>query len=143
MELTQALGIDLTALVEGAGDGEDTATIEIVSRNVTPEMASSDGSCRLKVFSPPHMAGVTEWYELTIQPGGSLDSAAHSAGAFEHLTVREGSLSVSSGSATQTVDAGETARYPADISHRIANEGRSTGPGVARGGFSHLMVDFA
>lgn len=119
--LTQALGIDLTDLVEGAKSDAEAETIEIVSPHAVPEMTSPDGLCRLRIYSPPHMAGVTEWYELTIAPSGILDSAPHSPGAYEHLTVLEGSLTVTSGAARQKAETGDTARYPADIAHSIAN----------------------
>lgn len=119
--LTRALGIDFTDLIDGAESGDTDDPIEVVSRLGTPEVRSSDGLCRLRIFSPPHLAGVTEWYEVLIEPAGVLDSAPHSPGAFEHLTVFDGALEVTSATATRPVAAGETARYPADTDHRITN----------------------
>ncbi len=119
--LTRALGIDFTDLIDGAATAAADDAIEVVSRLGTPEMQSSDGLCRLRIFSPPHLAGVTEWYEILIEPSGALDSAPHAPGAYEHLTVFDGTLDVTSAAATRPVAAGETARYPADADHRIAN----------------------
>ncbi|MCW2310104.1 helix-turn-helix domain-containing protein [Rhodobium gokarnense] len=121
--LTRALGIELADLVDGAVPAGTGGTIEIVSPHAIPEMRSPDGQCRLRIFSPPQMAGMTEWYELTVEPGGILDSSAHTHGATEHLTVYEGALTVTSGGASERAHAGDTARYPADTAHSIANRG--------------------
>ncbi len=61
--------------------------------------------------------------------GGALNSAAHASGAFERFTALDGTFEIRSGKATQKLEAGETARYCADVEHRIAN----VGPIEARG----------
>lgn len=119
--LTRALGIDFADLVDDAGPSEPGDIIEITGHQATPSMQSADGLCRLRIFSPPHLAGVSEWYEIEIDPGGALDSTPHAPGAFEHLTVYDGKLEVTSAAASRVVGSGETARYPADTEHRIAN----------------------
>lgn len=125
--LTRALQIDFSELIGGARTATmDVPAIDVVSRHNTPEIRSPDGTCRLRILSPPRLAGLTEWYEVEIAPGGQLDSAAHAAGAFEHLTALTSGLEVTSGGASRMLEAGETARYKADIPHAIRNAGGET-----------------
>ncbi len=119
--LTRALRIEFSDLIEGAAiPGEDNPVL-ITSTSMTPEMRSADGLCLLRILSPARLAGATEWYDLQLQAGGILDSAAHAPGAFEHLTALDEALEVTSNGSTRHLSAGETARYPADVPHRIAN----------------------
>ena len=59
--LTRALKIDISDLVEGgsAPHRNDNA-VELVSSANTPEIRNADGSCRLRILSPPKFAGETE-----------------------------------------------------------------------------------
>jgi transcriptional regulator with XRE-family HTH domain len=129
--LTRALRIDFNDLVQsGAVPAGDTSAIELVTASNTPEISNADGSCRLRILSPPKLAGATEWYELEIAPLGSLDSAPHAAGAFEHFTALSTGFEVSSGGSSQTLKAGETARYAADVPHRITNTSKRPAKGL-------------
>ena len=67
--------------------------------HATPSLRSPDGKCELRILGPIELAGQFEWYELTVQPGGRLESEAHEPGSREHLTVLgNGPLEVRSGS---------------------------------------------
>lgn len=127
--LTQALDITFSELV---GQGSATASIdhiEITSRAHTPEIRSPDGMCRLRILSAPRLAGQTEWYDVVIDPGGVLESEAHAPGAFEHFTALTDGFEVTSGDNTKRLAAGETARYPVDLPHSIANTGQAPARG--------------
>jgi XRE family transcriptional regulator, regulator of sulfur utilization len=69
------------------------------------------------------MVSVTEWYLVTFEPGGQLASEPHSPGTNEHLHCADGEIIVSSGSSTTVLHAGETARYAADVPHRLVSTG--------------------
>ena len=56
---------------------------------------------------------------MRLNEGGVLDSQPHRRGAREHLTVIEGKLAVTSGGAVEKIAQGDTARYAADVPHRI------------------------
>jgi transcriptional regulator with XRE-family HTH domain len=127
--LTQALKIDFADLV-GSGNTANVDQIEVTSKAHTPEIRSSDGRCRLKILSTPRLAGLTEWYDVEIDPGGALDSEPHAAGAFEHFTARTEGFEVTSGTSTMRLREGETARYPADVPHRISNVGDTLARGL-------------
>ncbi|MBB3962968.1 MULTISPECIES: XRE family transcriptional regulator [Rhizobium] len=127
--LTRALKIDFADLLEGGTAPVEPSPIEIQSTAHTPEIRSDDGRCRLRILSPARMAGSTEWYEVEIQPGGILDSAPHAPGAFEHFTALTSGFEIASGGTTKDMKSGETARYPADVPHHIANKSAK----IARG----------
>lgn len=126
--LTRALEIELADLV--AAEPAPGDAVEIVDAGGTPEIRSADGKCRLRILSPPRRAGDVEWYEVEMAPGGRLDSGAHAAGAVEHFTAMTTGFEVTSGSATRTLKAGETARYRVDVPHSIANHGGRTARGI-------------
>jgi transcriptional regulator with XRE-family HTH domain len=119
--LTQALGVDLAELVAGGAVPRHTGAIEITTAAHTPEIGSPDGAWKLKILSPPSLAGRVEWYEVDLAAKAKLQSAAHAPGTIEHLTAWTEGLSVTAGDLTETLRRGETARYRADVAHEIAN----------------------
>jgi len=127
--LTQALGIEFSELIAGSSVLHKPA-IAVMSAEQTPEIVSGNGACRLRILSPMQTAGESEWYAVEMAAGGTLASAPHSAGAVEHFTALSGEFSVVSGSEERTVAAGETARYPADVNHAIANVSGEVGHGI-------------
>lgn len=131
--LTRALGLDLNGLV-GTVSG-DPRSIERQPGHSTPVIRSADGSCALQILSPASMVSITEWYLLDFDPNGRLVSEPHSAGTNEHLHCTEGEITVTSGDLTTVLHAGETARYAADVPHRLT----STGTGSAK---AFLVVAF-
>ena len=101
------------------------ATLIGLTAGGTPLLASPDGKCELRILGPIELAGRFEWYLLTVQPGGTLDSQAHEPGSREHLTVHSGALEVQAGPESTRVRHGETARYAVDVPHRIHNPGKT------------------
>lgn len=120
--LANALRVELSELLSGARS--NAPAIETVAAHATPGLNSPDGLCHLRILGPIDLAGQFEWYELSIKPGGALESAPHEPGSREHLSVLSGSLEVTAGGAEQTVKAGETARYAVDGVHAIRNKGK-------------------
>ena len=123
--LANALGVDIGSLL---GDQPRLAApaISIVHAHGTPSLRSPDGLCDLHILGPIELAGNFEWYTLSIQAGGVLESEAHEHGTREHLTVMTGSLEVSTGGEHQRIKQGETARYAVDRKHAIRNPTKST-----------------
>ncbi|MBV8469207.1 MAG: helix-turn-helix transcriptional regulator [Burkholderiaceae bacterium] len=122
--LANALRVELAELL--GGERHSAPAIEVVHAHNIPSMSSPDGLCQLRILGPIDLAGDFEWYELTIQPGGALESAAHEPGSREHLSVLKGMLEVSATQASHmvqtVVQAGETARYAVDGPHAIRNK---------------------
>ena len=76
--------------------------------------------CRIMILSPPEDAGGHEVYDIRLDSGAELDSRPHGPGTMEQLTVLEGQVTVQSGTATEALSPGDTARYAADVTHKIA-----------------------
>ncbi|MBS7706308.1 helix-turn-helix transcriptional regulator [Chelatococcus asaccharovorans] len=119
--LTQALGIEFSELIGGSGAPPRTGYIEITTKTYTPQIWSADGLCRLKILSSPPLAGRMEWYEVEIEAGGRLESEPHAPGTFEHFTAQSEGFEITCGENAAQLREGETARYPADVSHCISN----------------------
>ncbi|MFG6431349.1 helix-turn-helix domain-containing protein [Roseateles sp. LYH14W] len=121
--LANALGVEMGELL--GGERAATPAIETVPAHATPGLTSPDGLCKLRILGPIELAGQFEWYELSVQAGGLLDSHAHEPGSREHLSVLTGSLEVTAQGVTSRLKAGETARYAVDGPHAIRNVGKS------------------
>jgi len=119
--LTQALDLPLEELVAADHAGEERSIIT-VDRSATPKLHNNETGAVLWLLGPAELVGRTEWYELLLEPGGHLTAQAHASGTTEHLTVLAGAVTVASGSAHVEVSEGETARYAADVDHRIVND---------------------
>ena len=121
--LANALGVEMGELL--GAERAATPAIETVPAHATPGLTSPDGLCKLRILGPIELAGQFEWYELTVQPGGVLDSQAHEPGSREHLSVLSGSLEITAQGAACRLKAGETARYAVDGPHAIRNTGKT------------------
>lgn len=123
--LTRALQVDFAGLLDGVDQPD---RIEVLRAGAVPSIDNMGRDCRIRILSPPDEAGRHEIYDLRFGPGGHLTSQPHRQGAREQLTVIEGALTVTSGQASEDLAAGDTARYPADVAHRIV---ASDGPARA------------
>jgi XRE family transcriptional regulator, regulator of sulfur utilization len=121
--LATAFGVPLGELL--GDDKPAQPLLTTVPAHATPRLASPDGKCQLRILGPIDLAGRFEWYQLSVQPGGTLDSRAHEPGSREHLTVHGGTLEVHAGAESARLRAGETARYAVDVPHRIHNPGKT------------------
>ncbi|MBL4805905.1 MAG: cupin domain-containing protein, partial [Rhodobacteraceae bacterium] len=91
--------------------------------NRTPTIDSQGEGCRIRILSPPDQVGRLEVYEIGFAENGVLLSDPHRQGCVEHLTVLEGGLTVTTGTETATLNAGDTIRYAADCPHGIQATG--------------------
>lgn len=115
--LTRALQVDFAGLLDAPASDD---RIEVLRGADAPTIENRGEGCRIRILSPPEEAGQHEVYELVFSPGGALNSQPHRRGAREMLTVIEGRLIVSSGTAQQDLNTGDCARYAADTVHSIA-----------------------
>jgi XRE family transcriptional regulator, regulator of sulfur utilization len=124
--LTQSLGIDIADLLSHAQKSDqNTYFLEVIKDHQTPAIQSADGKCNLRILGPIDKVSQTEWYDLILEPGGLLESEGHGKGTTEHVTILEGTLSVRNAQKEQTISAGDTARYQADIPHFLKNNGKT------------------
>jgi transcriptional regulator with XRE-family HTH domain len=115
--LTQALQLDFAGLLEE----RPAPGIAVIRAGTAPVIQR--GGVTIRILSSPETIGAQEVYDLTFTAGARLTSEAHSPGCREHLTVLEGGLTVTSGTARESLGPGDVARYPADRPHEIAAEG--------------------
>lgn len=119
--LTQALGVDFAGLLGAeAAVSQTSGHVERLAADRTPTINSRGERCRLRILSPPGLAGAVEWYELQLDAGGALLSDAHAPGSMEHLTILDGRIAVQSGLCEEEGEGGDTLRYRADVGHRIS-----------------------
>lgn len=116
--LTRALQVDFAGLL----DEQPASRIEVLRIHEVPTIENRGSGCTIRILSPPEDAGSHEVYELRFAAGGVLDSDPHARGTRENLTVIEGALTVISGEGQDRLNAGETARYAADVPHRLEAE---------------------
>ncbi|QFT58318.1 anaerobic benzoate catabolism transcriptional regulator [Sulfitobacter sp. THAF37] len=115
--LTRALQVDFAGLLD---QDPQVSRIELLRAHDVPTINNLGSRCRIRILSPPEDAGRHEVYELRMDDGGTLDSDPHARGAREHLTVIKGQVTLTSGASQETLQASDTARYPADVAHSIA-----------------------
>ena len=117
--LTKALQVDFAGLLED----DLESRVEVLRSEDVPTIENHGAGCSIRILSPPEEAGRHEVYDLTFHDGGALNSQPHAQGAREHLTVIEGKMQVVSGEASVELNAGDTARYAADVAHKISTNG--------------------
>ena len=118
--LTRALQVDFAGLLE---HGEAADRIAVLRQAEVPQIDNMGEGCCIRILSPPEEAGKHEVYDIRFTAGGNLVSQPHRRGAEESLTVLEGRVRVSSGTAEELLAEGDTGRYAADTDHAIAAEG--------------------
>lgn len=114
--LTRALQVDFAGLLDAVAAPEH---IDVLRAAQVPVIGNMGQECSIAILSPPEDAGGHEVYDIRFKPGGRLSSQPHAPGTTEQLTVLEGEIEIVSGSVKERLQAGDTARYRADIAHCI------------------------
>jgi transcriptional regulator with XRE-family HTH domain len=118
--LSQALDISIERVLAAH---DDEPFVDVVSRADTPALLSDDGKVKLAIIGWIRTVEWLQWYDVTAEPGGELDSDGHQRGSIECLSVTAGSLEVEVGGRVERVEAGGTVRYRSDRRHIIRNIG--------------------
>jgi transcriptional regulator with XRE-family HTH domain len=114
-------GLSIAHLVEGGSKG---ALVEVVPHDDEQAIFADKNGCRVRTLSPLRMEKDIELYELRFAKGGSLESEPHFAGTREILTIASGRIGLLVGQEpVSLLQEGDTAHYPADRQHKIANAG--------------------
>ena len=114
--LSQALDVSIERVLS---TNEEDAFIEKIARPDTPILVSEDGKLRLAIIGWIKTVEWLQWYEVSAEPGGELDSEGHQRGSIESLSVSSGEFEVEVGGITQRAKAGETLRYRCDRQHIV------------------------
>lgn len=114
--LSQALDVSIERVLSS---NEEEAFIEKIARPDTPILVSEDGKLRLAIIGWIKTVEWLQWYEVSAEPGGELDSEGHQRGSIESLSVSAGEFEVEVGGIAQRAKAGETLRYRCDRQHVV------------------------
>jgi transcriptional regulator with XRE-family HTH domain len=125
--LSQALDISIDRVLATA---DDEPFIEKTSRADTPILVSEDSKLRLAIIGWIKTVEWLQWYHVTSEPGGVLESEPHQRGSVECLSVLEGEFEVEIGGVVQRARAGETLRYRCDRPHSVRCTGEAPGHAV-------------
>ncbi len=117
--LTRALQVDFAGLLE---ETKTSDQIEVLRQAEVPSIDNMGTNCRIRILSPPEEAGGHEVYDIRFDHDGTLNSQPHARGTREQLTVLEGAVRVTSGTAISEMQQGDTARYAADVTHSISSK---------------------
>ncbi len=120
--LARALDVSIERVLQTT---EEEPFLEKASHGDTPILVSDDGKCRLAVIGWIKTVDWLQWYDVSADPGGVLESEAHQRGSVESLSVSSGELEVEVGGVIDRVKAGETLRYRCDRPHIIRNVSQS------------------
>ena len=119
--VADALGTPLSELL-----GENQHPAVQVVRGTSSALLVDDDSGAIRESVLPAMDGV-EVVRYTVQPHSTAGPFhPHPAGAREVFIVLEGALEVRSGTHRVTLDVGEVAAVPGDLSHDLTNPGDVT-----------------
>ena len=121
LRIAQAFGMALGDLLETPGA---SSAIAIIRGDDHTHHYKSDKYCRVRTLSPLNLEKDVEFYEVLLQAGGALRSAAHFEGTREFLTVAKGQVRLESGADVEDLGAGDSACYRADVPHAIVNTGK-------------------
>ncbi|GJD53170.1 HTH-type transcriptional regulator SutR [Methylobacterium crusticola] len=122
--LSQALDVSIERVL---ATGDEEPFIEKSSRADTPILVSDDGRMRLSIIGWIKTVEWLQWYDLSADPGGELDSDAHQRGSVECLSVLEGEFEIDVAGAVQRARSGETLRYRCDRPHTVRCIGDAPG----------------
>jgi transcriptional regulator with XRE-family HTH domain len=122
--LSQALDISIERVLS---EQHEEPFISKSSRADTPILMSEDGKMRLAIIGWIKTVEWLQWYDVTAEPGATLDSDAHQRGSVECLSVMEGEFEVEIADVVQTARAGETLRYRCDRPHSVRCIGKEPG----------------
>jgi transcriptional regulator with XRE-family HTH domain len=114
--LSQALDVSIERVL---ATSDEEPFIQKSTRGDTPILVSDDGKVRLAIIGWIKTVEWLQWYDLSADPGGVLDSDGHQRGSVECLSVLEGEFEVEVGEVTQRAKAGETLRYRCDRPHVV------------------------
>lgn len=120
LRIARAFNMTLGELLEAP---EATSNVAIIRADDRAYHYRSDRHCRIRTLSPLNLEKDVEFYEVQLQPGGGLRSAAHFEGTREFLTVQQGRVRLESGGDVEQLGPGDSASYRADLPHAILNVG--------------------
>lgn len=119
--IADAFGVPVTRLLEGA----DEAAVRITGREAARVLwrGEAGGTGTILAATPPPWAA--ELWRWQLQPGEGFGGDAHAPATRELVWVESGGLTLSVAGERYELKAGECGRFPGDLPHAYANDGKS------------------
>lgn len=122
MSIARAFGMSIGEFLESPAV---SSNLHVIRKDDRTYHFRSGKNIRIRTLSPLFLEKDVEFYEVTLQPGAELRSAAHYAGTREFLTVETGRVRVTSGADSEDLEERDSVSYRADLPHSIRNLGDS------------------
>ena len=119
LRISDALGVGLPALVEPPR----SKPMKVTRRGEGATLWSSESGGRGVLVAGTRPPNVVELWDWTLNPGDHHKSEAHVQGTQELLQVHEGTVTISVGDQSVSLDAGDAVGFPGDVIHSYANVG--------------------
>lgn len=119
LKISDALGIGLPTLVELP----QSTPVKVTRRGDGATLWSSEAGGRGVLIAGTEPPNVVELWDWTLAPGDTHMSDPHTSGTMELVQVQQGTIVVTVGDQTITLDAGDGATFPGDAVHAYANPG--------------------
>ena len=119
LRLSAALGVGLPSLVEPAG----LAPLRVTRRGQGAVLWRSDAGGRGVLVAGTDRPDVVELWDWTLGAGDLHVSEAHAVGTTELVHVQSGSVTITAGDRSVTLEAGDAVTFGGDAAHSYANQG--------------------
>ena len=120
--IANALGVPFGSLVAA----EERQGLLVMRNGEASAISSQDGGYLSRPLFPYDSASPVEFYEVTVAPGHTQRSEAHSSRTRENIIVAHGALEIAVGrEAPVELSEGDAAYFLADVPHSYRNLGAS------------------
>jgi transcriptional regulator with XRE-family HTH domain len=117
-KIAKALNVSVADLIEISGG---RSRFQVIRSEDERYIFVNNSQCCIRTLSPLSLEKDVEFYQLDLQPGGSLESEPHFQNTIELLAVAKGKLEVRSAEQTAVLHTGDSMYYGADVPHVITN----------------------
>jgi len=118
-KIARSFDVPVTVFLKAEGSENPS----FISADETPLRISADGKCAWRTLMPEGPERKTEFYELTLRPGGIERVQAYPAGVRANLALHEGSLFVALNGQRHRLTAGDVFEFSASATHSYINPG--------------------
>lgn len=105
--------------------GEARAQVSVLRRKEVPVLRSADLRFESRPLMPPSAGNQVEAYELRLAARARHASDSHGAGTRELVAVISGALRLTAGDRTETLEAGDSMLFNANLPHVYENPGET------------------
>ncbi|HEV7950064.1 MAG TPA: XRE family transcriptional regulator [Glaciihabitans sp.] len=117
LKISDTLGVGLPTLVESPRE----KSVSITRSGDGAILWTGAQGGRGEMVASTEGADVVELWDWTLEPGDRHDSDAHASGTRELIHVQQGTIQVTSGTQTITLNERDAISFPGDVAHSYIN----------------------